>query len=111
MIVAPVFHCHAALLRVTTSRTPSASRILRALRSGGPFDVASPSDGPGDGRATPAEWAGEEKIRVAEIREDPRGASWIWSVADDLKAGAALNVVRIAESLLSGREMPPHRSG
>ena len=104
MIVAPVFHCHAALLRVTASRAPSASRILRALRSGGSFDVASPPDRPGDGPATPAEWAGEEKIRVAEIREDPRGASWIWFVADDLKAGAALNVVRIAESLLFGRE-------
>jgi aspartate-semialdehyde dehydrogenase len=51
---------------------------------------------------TPLESAGSDGVLVGRIRadlEDPR-AVLFWSVADNLRKGAALNAVQIAEVLL-----------
>ena len=50
---------------------------------------------------TPAECAGEDATYVSRIRKDPtvpNGLS-LWVVADNLRKGAALNAVQIAEVL------------
>ena len=55
------------------------------------------------GYVTPQESAGEDSIYVSRIRKDPtveNGLS-IWVVADNLRKGAALNTVQIAEELVS----------
>jgi aspartate-semialdehyde dehydrogenase len=55
--------------------------------------------------ATPADAAGRDDVLVGRIRRDPtteRGLA-LWVVNDNLRKGAALNAIQIAESLLSRR--------
>src|SRR5205807_9622535 len=55
-----------------------------------------------EGYVTPAEAAGEDAVYVSRIRRDPTvpyGLS-LWVVADNLRKGAALNAVQIAEILV-----------
>ena len=55
-----------------------------------------------EGYVTPQECAGEDPVFVSRIREDPtieNGLS-LWIVADNLRKGAALNTVQIAEVLI-----------
>ncbi len=61
---------------------------------------------------TPSEAAGEDLVYVSRIRRDPTvpyGLSF-WVVADNLRKGAALNAVQIAEILakdyLGGKRAP-----
>jgi aspartate-semialdehyde dehydrogenase len=51
---------------------------------------------------TPAEAAGEDPVYVSRIRRDPTvpHALNLWVVADNLRKGAALNAVQIAELLV-----------
>jgi aspartate-semialdehyde dehydrogenase len=52
--------------------------------------------------ATPAEAAGRDEVLVGRIRRDPTEPNGlaIWAVNDNLRKGAALNAVQIAEALL-----------
>jgi aspartate-semialdehyde dehydrogenase len=55
-----------------------------------------------EGYVTPAESAGEDAVFVSRIRSDPtveHGLS-LWVVCDNLRKGAALNAVQIAEHLV-----------
>ncbi len=55
-----------------------------------------------DGYVTPEECAGEDAVYVSRIRDDSSvefGLS-MWVVADNLRKGAALNTVQIAEELI-----------
>ena len=54
---------------------------------------------------TPREAAGRDEVLVGRVRRDPtaeRGLS-LWVANDNLRKGAALNAVQIAESLLTRR--------
>jgi aspartate-semialdehyde dehydrogenase len=56
-----------------------------------------------EGYVTPAECVGEDAVFISRIRSDPtveNGLS-LWVVADNLRKGAALNAVQIAERLTS----------
>lgn len=62
-----------------------------------------------EGYVTPAESAGEDQVYVSRIRKDPtveNGLSF-WVVADNLRKGAALNAVQIAELVTESRRMLP----
>jgi aspartate-semialdehyde dehydrogenase len=52
---------------------------------------------------TPAECAGEDAVFVSRIRKDPTVAHGLsfWCVSDNLRKGAALNAVQIAETLIA----------
>ena len=55
------------------------------------------------GYVTPLECAGEDPVFVSRIRKDPtvtNGLSF-WCVSDNLRKGAALNAVQIAETLVA----------
>jgi aspartate-semialdehyde dehydrogenase len=55
-----------------------------------------------EGYVTPVECAGEDAVYVSRIRKDPtvKNGLSIWVVADNLRKGAALNAVQIAETLV-----------
>ena len=58
-----------------------------------------------DGYITPVECAGDDAVYVSRIRKDPtlkHGLS-MWVVSDNLRKGAALNSVQIAEELIRKR--------
>jgi len=64
---------------------------------------------------TPAEAAGEDPVYVSRIRRDPTVAHGLnlWVVADNLRKGAALNAIQIAEILVRdhfGSGRPARRS-
>jgi len=52
---------------------------------------------------TPYECAGEDATYISRIRSDPTVDSGLslWVVADNLRKGAALNAVQIAELLIN----------
>jgi aspartate-semialdehyde dehydrogenase len=54
-----------------------------------------------EGYVTPVEAAGEDLVYVSRVRKDPtvRHGLSFWCVADNLRKGAALNAVQIAEHL------------
>ncbi len=56
-----------------------------------------------DGYVTPAECAGEDPVFVSRVRTDPtvENGLLLWVVADNLRKGAALNAVQIAEHLVA----------
>ncbi len=55
-----------------------------------------------EGYVTPLEAAGEDAVYVSRIRKDPTIANGLsfWCVSDNLRKGAALNAVQIAEVLV-----------
>ncbi len=56
-----------------------------------------------DGFVTPAEVVGEDAVFISRIRRDPSVPHGLlfWIVSDNLRKGAALNAVQIAEKLVS----------
>ena len=55
------------------------------------------------GYITPIESAGDDAVYVSRIRKDPTVANGLsfWCVSDNLRKGAALNAVQIAEELIA----------
>ena len=97
----PVFIGHAEAINIEFESPISEEEAREALR-----------DAPGitlidrridDGYVTPAECAGEDPVFVSRVRTDStveNGLS-LWVVADNLRKGAALNAVQIAEHLVA----------
>jgi aspartate-semialdehyde dehydrogenase len=55
-----------------------------------------------EGYVTPVECAGDDPVFISRVRADttvPNGLAF-WCVADNLRKGAALNAVQIAETLV-----------
>ena len=50
----------------------------------------------------PIEAEGDDAVLVGRIRKDPfvKNGLWLWVVSDNLRKGAALNAVQIAEHLV-----------
>jgi aspartate-semialdehyde dehydrogenase len=95
VMVAPVFHCHAAIVRVALPEGKGKSDLGAALSAAPDLRFEA-----GESTLTPVDLAGKAGIFVAAPR--PAGSPrtfWIWAVSDNLKTGAALNAVRIAEEL------------
>lgn len=63
------------------------------------------------GYATPTECAGEDAVFISRLRLDPTVPNGLnmWVVADNLRKGAALNAVQIAEALIADYGLVPKR--
>jgi aspartate-semialdehyde dehydrogenase len=63
------------------------------------------------GYITPIEAAGEDATYISRIREDPTvdNGLMLWVVSDNLRKGAALNAVQIAEVLVNRKLIEPKR--
>jgi aspartate-semialdehyde dehydrogenase len=101
----PVFVGHAASVVAEFERPldeGAARRSWRAWRGGEPIGLVDHRVE--EGYVTPAEIHGEDKIYVSRVRRDPsveHGLAF-WCVGDNLRKGAALNMVQIAELLVAG---------
>jgi aspartate-semialdehyde dehydrogenase len=95
----PVFVGHSEAVNVEFENEISADEARDILREApGVMVVDKREDG---GYVTPVEAVGEYATYVSRIREDPtveNGLS-LWVVSDNLRKGAALNAVQIAELL------------
>ena len=95
----PVFIGHAEAINVEFEKEISASEARALLRKTKGVTVIDNTRE--DGFITPVECAGEDNVFVSRIREDvsiDNGLN-LWVVADNLRKGAALNAVQIAEIL------------
>lgn len=96
----PVFIGHAEAVNVTFENplpAEEARQLLRQMRGVSVVDHRAD-----EGFVTPVEVAGEDNVFVSRLREDQtvdNGLSF-WVVADNLRKGAALNAVQIAERLV-----------
>jgi len=97
----PVFIGHSESVNVEFEKPITASRAREILRAApGVLVVDKREDG---GYITPVEAAGEDATYVSRIRKDPtveHGLA-LWVVSDNLRKGAALNAVQIAECLIN----------
>ncbi len=96
----PVFIGHGEAVNIEFERPISAERARKVLKEAPGITVVDHRRD--EGYVTPEECAGEDPVYVSRIREDPtveNGLS-IWVVADNLRKGAALNTVQIAEVLV-----------
>ena len=96
----PVFVGHAEAINVEFDGDVEEDQIRDALKSApGIVVVDRRAD---EGYVTPYECAGEDAVYVSRIRMDPtidNGVN-LWVVSDNLRKGAALNTVQIAEELI-----------
>ncbi|HTO42383.1 MAG TPA: aspartate-semialdehyde dehydrogenase [Rhizomicrobium sp.] len=97
----PVFVGHSESVNIEFEKPITASQARDILRaSPGILIVDKREDG---GYITPVECAGEDATYVSRIRKDPTVEHGLamWIVADNLRKGAALNAVQIAECLIN----------
>jgi aspartate-semialdehyde dehydrogenase len=95
----PVFIGHAEALTIEFERPISEEQARSLLkRAPGISVVDFRVDG---GYVTPQEVGGEDPVFVSRVRKDPtvKHGLCLWVVADNLRKGAALNAVQIAELL------------
>jgi aspartate-semialdehyde dehydrogenase len=95
----PVFIGHAEAVNIQFSKEVSANDARKILRDAPGVSVIDHRAN--EGYVTPEESAGEDAVYVSRIREDStiENGLNIWVVADNLRKGAALNTVQIAELL------------
>ena len=96
----PVFISHAEAVNVEFEKPLSYEEATEALRNAPGVSVIDHRAD--EGYVTPAESTGEDMVYVSRIRKDPTIENGIsmWVVSDNLRKGAALNAVQIAEELI-----------
>ncbi|MBN9599475.1 MAG: aspartate-semialdehyde dehydrogenase [Afipia sp.] len=105
----PVFIGHSESVNVEFAKplTPDEAReILRKAPGVLVIDKHEPG-----GYATPYEAAGEDATYISRIREDATVENGLafWCVSDNLRKGAALNAIQIAECLINRKLLQPKK--
>jgi aspartate-semialdehyde dehydrogenase len=97
----PVFVGHSEAVNIEFENPLSADEARELLRRApGCLVIDKREDG---GYVTPYESAGEDATYISRIRDDPtvENGLQLWVVSDNLRKGAALNAIQIAESLIN----------
>lgn len=97
----PVVIGHSECVNIKTKKKISVARVRELLSS---FPTVKVVDDPANkGYPTPVDCAGKNDTYVGRIREDISQENGIemWIVSDNLRRGAALNAVLIAEKLIN----------
>lgn len=96
----PVFYSHSESVNIETEKKISANEVKEMMKN---FQGVVLVDEPEDFKyPLPIDAAGTDPVYVGRIREDfsvPNGIN-MWVVADNVRKGAALNAVQIAEVLI-----------
>src|SRR6201996_9538568 len=97
----PVFIGHSEAVNIEFENPITADEARNILRNA-PGCLVIDKHEPG-GYVTPYEAAGEDATYISRIREDAtvENGLVLWCVSDNLRKGAALNAIQIAESLIN----------
>lgn len=97
----PVFIGHGEAVHIEFENPIDVDAAREALREAP--GVAVIDHRANEGYVTPVECAGDDLVYVSRIREDSTVANGLalWVVGDNLRKGAALNTVQIAEELIA----------
>lgn len=93
----PVFTSHSEAIYFTPKERVSLSDLETVLKeSKGVIYLPSTE------YSLPLDVEGKDEVFVGRLRRDPfeKNSFWLWCVADNLRKGAALNAVQIAENLV-----------
>lgn len=96
----PVFIGHSESVNIEFESSVSIEQVKEALEN---FPGISVIDYRKDeGYVTPVEIAGDDKVYVSRIRKDEskNNSLNMWIVSDNLRKGAALNTIQIAETII-----------
>ncbi len=95
----PVFYGHAAALHIETQQKINATQAIELLSQ---FPGIKVIQGKFPYPTPVKDAAGQDKVFVGRVREDISCAQGLnlWVVADNLRKGAALNAVQLAEKLI-----------
>ncbi|WP_455220315.1 aspartate-semialdehyde dehydrogenase [Kaarinaea lacus] len=97
----PVFYGHSEAVHIETREKITVEKARELLQTAPGVEVLDAHE-PGGYPTAVTEAAGKDPVYVGRIREDishPRGLN-LWVVADNVRKGAALNSVQIAEILV-----------
>jgi aspartate-semialdehyde dehydrogenase len=94
----PVYVGHGVSVNVQFEQPLSKADAVELLRNAPGVQLVDD----GDGAPTPMEAAGIDPVLVGRLREDPSQENTLdlWATGDNLRKGAALNGIQIAELLL-----------
>jgi len=103
----PVFIGHSEAVNIEFEKPISADEAREILRKAPGCLVIDRREA--GGCVTPHEAAGEDATYISRIREDPTVENGLnlWCVSDNLRKGAALNAVQIAEALVNRGWLKP----
>ncbi len=96
----PVFISHAESINLEFENPITPEQARDVLRKAEGIAVIDKSED--GGYVSPVEAAGDDLVYVSRVRKDPtiNNGLALWCVADNLRKGAALNTVQIAECLV-----------
>ena len=105
----PVFIGHSESVNIECEKPITADEAREVLRTA-PGILVIDKHEPG-GYITPHEAAGEDATYISRIREDSTVENGLafWCVSDNLRKGAALNAVQIAEVLVNRKLIQPRK--
>jgi aspartate-semialdehyde dehydrogenase len=105
----PVFIGHSESVNIECEKPISVSEATELLRSA-PGILVIDKHEPG-GYITPHEASGEDATYISRIREDATVENGLafWCVSDNLRKGAALNAIQIAECLINRNLITPRK--
>jgi aspartate-semialdehyde dehydrogenase len=101
----PVAMCHSEAINVELKEDISIDQVRHILAEGAGVEVV---DNPSQSRyPTARSAAGQDPVYVGRLRKDPGNSRCVdmWCVADNIRKGAALNAVQIAEKAI---DILPH---
>jgi aspartate-semialdehyde dehydrogenase len=103
----PVFVGHAESVNVEFETPITADEARKILKKAPGVEVVDNHEN--NDFITPAECVGEDAVFVSRIRQDPsvKHGLNLWVVSDNLRKGAALNAVQIAEELIAHHALTP----
>jgi len=103
----PVFIGHSEAVNIEFEKPISVDEAREVLRKA-PGCIVIDKREPG-GYVTPYESAGEDATYISRIREDAtvENGLALWCVSDNLRKGAALNAIQIAECLINRKLLQP----
>ncbi len=106
----PVFIGHSEAVNLEFERPITVPEARALLEKAPGVDVVDKRDN--GGYMTPVECVGEDAVFVSRIREDKtvKHGLNLWIVSDNLRKGAALNAVQIAETLIKDHGLVPKKT-
>jgi aspartate-semialdehyde dehydrogenase len=92
----PVMNGHSEAVYIETDKPMSLPDVLAAIRGGDEVSLYEGADYP-----TPLLINSKNRVHVGRVRINPENpcGMWCWIVADNLRIGAALNAIQIAEAV------------
>ena len=92
----PVFTSHSEAIHFTTRKKATVRELEEALKNSEGVEYRP------DNLCLPVDAEGRDEVFISRLRSDPNqeNSFWLWCVSDNLRKGAALNAVQIAEELI-----------